>query len=560
MNRHRFVTFASLLLAASLFGACGDNSDSDAGLDGEVEADTGTPPSEDSGPEPDSGPMVDAGPPIGDCTTDCEYVEINVGALHVCGRRENGEVLCWGRNQESQLGDNRTRHDNCTVPGNPPEDCTGTPENTRFLSAGGMRPRIEDAVSLAVDGFTSSCAIREGGELWCWSNETVPETAGGVQEQRATAEQETKFSDVRSAAASGSHLCVTTGSEGAVRCFGNNGRGQLGVGFIDELIIDPVDVLVADFGAMPVLDGGLPMPDGGTDGGMADAGTDAGTDAGVADAGVVDAGVADAGVADAGMDAGLDAGIDAGTDAGMMADAGFPSMPLVGGLEVSLGGSFTCARTADDVFCWGANRDDQLGDGRTTTHRTCVESETDRFDCSPFAVVVGGTGEARLGAVQDIDVGSSHACAVRDGAVYCWGDNRSGESGQPAAFETAGIPSQVGDFTDAIQVAAASAHSCALHNDGTISCWGSNLEFQLGDGLETHGETCSSGATTADCSRNPVDVSVIDDATYIAANSATTCAIREDGSVWCWGFNTNRQLGDGTRENRSMPVMVMGTP
>ena len=43
----------------------------------------------------------------------------------------------------------------------------------------------------------------------------------------------------------------------------------------------------------------------------------------------------------------------------------------------------------------------------------------------------------------------------------------------------------------------------------------------------------------------------------IAEESAA--ASRADGSVWCWGFNTNRQLGDGTRDNRFEPVMVMGT-
>ena len=107
---------------------------------------------------------------------------------------------------------------------------------------------------------------------------------------------------------------------------------------------------------------------------------------------------------------------------------------------------------------------------------------------------------------------------------------------------------------------ASGSHSCALDTDGRRYCWGSNIELQLGDGVADHGERCTSGGTDSDCSRTPVSVAVIDDATYLAVNSATSCAIRADGSVWCWGFNTNRQLGDGSRENRSMPVMVMGTP
>lgn len=262
------------------------------------------------------------------------------------------------------------------------------------------------------------------------------------------------------------------------------------------------------------------------------------------------------GLGDGGVD--LDAGVDAGV---AMEDGGFSTTPLVGALEIVVSGrSFACARTADDVLCWGINDSDQLGDGQATSHTLCIEGAMDRFDCSPYPVAVGGPDATRLGSVDDIDVGSSHACAVQDGLVLCWGDNRAGAAGQPESSETIGLPTPVGDIDDATQVAAGSGHTCALHADGSVSCWGSNFEGQLGDGIADHGTRCVSGGSDVDCSVTPVSVATIDDATFIAANSSHTCVIRGDGSVWCWGYNTNRQLGDGTRNNRNTPVRVMQTP
>src|SRR5690606_6338423 len=153
-------------------------------------------------------------------------------------------------------------------------------------------------------------------------------------------------------------------------CFGTNGRGQLGNGLFNEQVIDPVPVLLPN--SFPPV---VVLPDGGP---MVDAG-------GLEDGGAGD----DGGVGDGGVD--LDAGVDAGV---AMEDGGFSTTPLVGALEIVVSGrSFACARTADDVFCWGINDSDQLGDGRATTHTLCVEGAMNQFDCSPYPVAVGGPDE-----------------------------------------------------------------------------------------------------------------------------------------------------------------------
>src|SRR3989442_2005671 len=85
-------------------------------------------------------------------------------------------------------------------------------------------------------------------------------------------------------------------------------------------------------------------------------------------------------------------------------------------------------------------------------------------------------------------------------------------------------------------------------------CWGRNADGQLGDG--TAGRQCAQ--TTGRCSPTPVRVSGITSPATIAAGGYHTCALLEDGTVWCWGRNGQGQLGDGTITNSSSPVRAGG--
>ncbi|MBX3268854.1 MAG: hypothetical protein KF729_01250 [Sandaracinaceae bacterium] len=488
MNRHAFFT-ASLTAALLLLFGCDGGTTEDAGGGGE---DAGT----DAGTtETDAG--FDAGPTMpdaggGGCTgSGCEFVELDLGALHSCGRRGNGEVLCWGYNQDFQLGDNRQRHEECADPGTPPRDCSGRPVNVR-LETGGAFPIIDDATALGVDGFSSSCALR-GGQMWCWSYETVPQVAGGIARLRRAAQLDNDLTDVRAASVTGSVGCVVRGESREVLCVGDNIVGQLGRG----------DISQQELQYAPVL---------------------------------------------------LDA-------------TATPPVALTGVLQLEVAvGSFACARTATDVHCWGVDTSDQMGDRNEVT-RTCRLSATENLACAPDVRTVGGS--EPLGVVSDISVGAAHACAIVSapstpptaGPVVCWGDNRMAQTGQPdpSGMQSIDRPTPVTAVRDAIQLATGSRTTYALHADGTISAWGYNDRGQLGDGVMNHGTRCTAGEDAGDCSIEPVAVAGIDDAVHISANASHACAIRANGSVWCWGLNTSRQLGDGTRETRFTPVMVLDT-
>jgi len=98
-------------------------------------------------------------------------------------------------------------------------------------------------------------------------------------------------------------------------------------------------------------------------------------------------------------------------------------------------------------------------------------------------------------------------------------------------------------FTNIISIDAGDDHTIVLKNDGTVWAWGSNSQGQLGDG------------TTLDRS-TPVQVSTITNVTAISAGLADSIALKNLGTVWAWGNNKNGQLGDGTTTDRYTPVQV----
>ncbi len=204
---------------------------------------------------------------------------------------------------------------------------------------------------------------------------------------------------------------------------------------------------------------------------------------------------------------------------------------------ISAGLDHICALISDGtVECWGDNYYGQLGNGATGGQSTTP-------------VQVSGITSAIA-----ISTGADHSCALLSGgSVKCWGFNADGELGNNT---TTGSPTpvQVSGLASAIEVSASSYDTCALISGGTVECWGDNGDGQLGDGVTNH-----SGATKDwsgnDFSPTPVAVSITN-ASAVSSGGWHSCALVSGGTVECWGDNGNGELGNGTTSDSGTPVAV----
>jgi alpha-tubulin suppressor-like RCC1 family protein len=202
--------------------------------------------------------------------------------------------------------------------------------------------------------------------------------------------------------------------------------------------------------------------------------------------------------------------------------------------SITAGGAHTCAILDNgSVSCWGRNNQGQLGDG-TTINQTIPTQTT-------------SLGEGRSAVA--ITVGDFHTCAILDdGSVACWGKNNFGQLGDGTNTDrdTPTQTSSLGTDRTAIAITAGYYHTCAILDDGSVSCWGQNLFGQLGDG------TTNDGNTPTQTSSLGTDRTAI----AITAGVVHTCAILDDGSVSCWGYNLRGQLGHGTTTSRNIPTQT----
>jgi signal peptidase I len=159
--------------------------------------------------------------------------------------------------------------------------------------------------------------------------------------------------------------------------------------------------------------------------------------------------------------------------------------------------------------------------------------------------------------VADVAAGREHSCAALvDGSVWCWGRNNSGQLGdgtvtdRRTATRVVG-PGGSGFLADAAAVTAGEYHTCAVLGDGSAWCWGSNSQGQLGDGSTT-------------TRRWPVQVrgvggsGALGGVIQVEAGGSHTCARTGPDPAVCWGLNSSGQLGDGTTTRRLWPVPVSG--
>ncbi len=247
--------------------------------------------------------------------------------------------------------------------------------------------------------------------------------------------------------------------------------------------------------------------------------------------------------------------------------------------SVLAGGKHTCALTANaQLYCWGRGTEGQLGTGEDIDYR------------APAAVDVGSL------ALRSLGLGRDHSCAITSRSeLWCWGENISGQLGVGDQGQR-GVPSRVELGEDADSVTAAGSHSCALSTSGDALCFGRNSDGQLGlgdvgsgqheapqrlnyalsfDSLEASsrhscgleggllwcwgsGEFGQLGLGDTEPTPSPRKVEVAEDWRSIAGGHSHMCGLRSDGTLYCWGSNAVGQLGVGANvESTALPTRIV---
>jgi alpha-tubulin suppressor-like RCC1 family protein len=249
---------------------------------------------------------------------------------------------------------------------------------------------------------------------------------------------------------------------------------------------------------------------------------------------------------------------------------------------VSAGYQHTCAvATSGVLYCWGNDDSNQLGDGGIVA--ACPTVTGSRCTAVPVAVGVSTH-------FVDVSAGEFHTCGVgTDSLAYCWGSSSNGQTGVGAPAST-NIPAPVRISSNHVYraIGAGSRHTCATQTNAPPDCWGRNaagengltppqavsfpvavttaLRFNKIDGGET--TSCGLNETGVYCwgselgngtvagSRLPTLVSLPQSVQDLGVGFQHVCAVAAS-DIWCWGSNSNNQLGVSGTARSNVPVRAV---
>jgi alpha-tubulin suppressor-like RCC1 family protein len=511
-----------------------------------------------------------------------DIVTLGRGLSHVCGVRKNGAVRCAGGfDGGAQVGlpdadgdlqlttSPSTKLRSIALAGGYNHHCALTPEGRVYCWYLGpsLPAEVQFPTDVRVTAISSSddwvCALTTTGRVYCWGrvnfngtvfNDPTPTLVEGVNGATAIA--------------NGPHHACAIAAGGGVKCWGL--RGGLGIG---GPYGGPFESVAID---TPSLDRDIIALDSSTDPGSFTPGTCAVSRIGKASCWGADS------LAPPYAWAQFPQGLP------------FPTQyPFTSTDVLSVDASVTsgaCARMSyGQVRCWGNG---WLGTGFASTGAQQPPVTPAGFDVGVKSLVTnqnlscavnrdgavlcwtGATGLPTVsggitGGASQVTVAMRHICALVNGGVKCWSRNPSdGTAANGAGQLGIGNTNPTTATVDVIDPTSANGklsgvtalsgrsqfHTCAIAAGNVVKCWGQNAVGQLG--YDTAPDQFSATPKAAMIGSGPSAVPLT--ATAIAVGTGHSCALRSDGSVWCWGGNSKGQLGDGTQINRTQPAPVSG--
>lgn len=215
-------------------------------------------------------------------------------------------------------------------------------------------------------------------------------------------------------------------------------------------------------------------------------------------------------------------------------DRSSPIQTIAGGTNwatVSSGGKHTSAIKSDgSLWVWGENDYGQLGDETSSSYSSPIQTICGGFNWEKVAC-----GEAFMAAIKT------------DGTLWTWGANGYGQLGLNDGDDRSSPIQVFVGGTDWKNISCGNNHMAGIKNDGTLWLWGQNDDGQLG----TNDNNDVSSPVQTICGGS--------DWKYISCGQNNTAAIKNDGTLWVWGYDGNGELGDEDTSSKSSPVQtVMG--
>ncbi len=319
-------------------------------------------------------------------------------------------------------------------------DNTNTDRNTPTPVEG-----LSTGVAFIEAGTEHTCAITVDGAAKCWGRNGVGQLGNGANTDSLTPVQVSGLgSGVASISAGNSYTCAVT-TNGAAKCWGKNDYAQLGLNNKSHSNIPQ---------SVTNLDGGV--------------------------------------------------------------------------ASISAFAYHTCATTTSGTaLCWGYNGQGQLG----------TQSTTDSLIPVPVSGLSSG--------ISTIGAGSNHTCAITTaGAALCWGRNQAGQLGNGSSNDSSIPVSVTGLGSGVVDIGVGHSHACVATTNGEAKCWGLNNRGQVGTGTTTNSTSPSSV------------LNIGGEVQTISAGNNFTCAKLLSGALKCWGTNSSGQLGNSSTANSLTPVDV----
>jgi alpha-tubulin suppressor-like RCC1 family protein len=397
-------------------------------------------------------------------------------------------------------------------------------------------PPLDDVTQVEA-GTTHTCAVAAGA-AWCWGDDTDGKLGDGSASPTSIASRvrditgSGQLTGVAQVTAGETHSCARLTS-GQVRCWGGNGRFQLGNGTTTP---SSVPVIVINQAGNGPLTGVRQIAAGGSH---------------------TCALLVNGRVLCWGGGPGGQLGNGATTTASLPVPVLTANGVLTGVSQISTSAHHTCARRTDrTVRCWGVNEVGRIGDGSVADRRRA-------------ATVIAVSGPGPLNNVVHISAGARHTCAVlANGQARCWGQNDVRELGTgPNGPDVAKRPVVVRSRArgrpplDGVRtITAGRFHTCALLRTGQVRCFGEDDDGQSGDGVRT-GRTGPVPVLSATGTYDPPTPGNLTGITQVSAGADHLCARRNDGRALCWGRNEEGQGGSGAGPNdRLRPTSVLAPP